>query len=146
MRPERAKRGPQAIGRSRGGPSTKLHALVDALGNPVAFALSPGQTHEMKHAHELLADVSNAYVVADSAYSSQALIDELRERGCNPVIGTNPTHPSRELDRDLYRERFQVESFFQRIKRFRRISMRFEKLAANYLAFVYLASILVWLL
>jgi transposase len=142
----RTKRGPQEIGRSRGGPSTKLHTLVDALGNPVAFALSPGQTHEMKHASELLESVRDAYVVGDSAYSSKALIEDLRARGCNPVIGTNPTHPSRELDRALYRERFQVENFFQRIKRFRRIAMRFEKLARNYLAFVYLAGALVWLL
>lgn len=145
MRPGRAKRGGQEIGRSRGGPSTKLHAIVDALGNPVRFALSPGQTHEMKHASELLANIENAYVVADSAYCAQSLVNELRGRGCNVVIANNPTHPRRSCDPDLYRERFLVENFFQRIKRLRRIAMRFEKLARNYLAFVYLAATLVWL-
>jgi len=145
MRRERVERGPQEIGRSRGGPSTKVHAVVDALGNPVRLELSPGQTHEMKVASDLLADVVDAYVVADSAYSSAALVGELEGRGCTVVIGNNPTHRHREIDTHLYRERFLVENFFQRIKRWRRIAMRFEKLARNYLAFLHLASVLVWL-
>ena len=67
MRRARRKEGAQEIGRSRGGPSTKIHAVVDALGNPVRIALSPGQTHEMKLAYELLGDISDAYVAGDSA-------------------------------------------------------------------------------
>jgi transposase len=140
------KQGPQEIGRSRGGPSTKIHALVDALGNPVCLVLSPGQTHEMKLAHQLLAGVADAYVVGDSAYSSKALVTELEGRRCNVVIATNPTHRPRTMDRSLYRERCLVEHFFQRIKRFRRIAMRFEKLSRNYLAFLHLAAVLIWLL
>lgn len=143
---ERAKRGPQEIGRSRGGPSTKIHAVVDALGNPVRLVLSPGQTHEMKVAHEVLEGVVDAYVVGDSAYSSRELIASLEERGCEVVIGNNPTHPARAIDTHLYRERYLVEHFFQKIKRFRRIAMRYEKLARNFMAFVQLASVLVWLL
>lgn len=101
----------------------------------------------MKLAPELLRDVTNAYVVADSAYDAKALVQELEERGCQVVIPSNPTRATlRDLDEHLYRERFQVEQFFQRIKRFRRIAMRFEKLARNFLAFVQLASALVWLL
>lgn len=119
--------------------------MVDALGNPVRLVLSPGQTHEMKVAPDILGDVVDAYVVADSAYSSAALIAELEGRGCAVVIGNNPTHRHRKIDTDLYRERFLVENFFQRIKRWRRIAMRFEKLARNYLAFLHLASVLVWL-
>ena len=142
----RVERGPQEIGRSRGGPSTKIHAVVDALGNPVHLALSPGQTHEMKLAHEVLADVADAYVVGDSAYSSSELIAALEKRGCQAVIGNNPTHPTRTIDTHLYAERYLVEHYFQKIKRFRRIAMRFEKLAGNFLAFVQLASVLVWLL
>jgi transposase len=140
-----SREGPQQIGRSRGGPSTKIHALVDALGNPVRRMLSPGQAHEMKFAFELLKDICDAYVVGDSAYSSQALVKELEARRCNAVLAANPTHAPRDFDRHLYRERFQVENFFQRIKRFRRIAMRFEKLARNYLAFLHLACALVWL-
>jgi transposase len=145
MRLGRAKRGPQEIGRSRGGPSTKVHAVVDALGNPIRLVLSPGQTHEMKVASEVLAGIGDAYVVGDSAYSSAALIAELEGRGCKVVIGNNPTHHHRQIDTHLYRERFLVENFFQRIKRFRRIAMRFEKLARNFMAFLQLASALIWL-
>jgi transposase len=140
------RRGPQEIGRSRGGPSTKIHALVDALGNPVSLVLSPGQTHEMKMAHELLADITDAYVVGDSAYSCGALVADLEQRRCKVVIASNPTHRQRTIDRHVYRERCLVEHFFQRLKRFRRIAMRFEKLSRNYLAFLHLASVLVWLL
>lgn len=100
----------------------------------------------MRVAHELLAHVRDAYVVGDSAYGSRQLVNALSERGCQVVIPSQPTHRARVFDRHTYRERHLVESFFQRIKRFRRIAMRFEKLARNYLAFVPLASVLVWLL
>jgi len=143
---ERVERGPQEIGRSRGGPSTKIHAVVDALGNPVRIALSPGQTHEMKLAHEVLADIADAYVVGDSAYSSAELIEALEKRSCEAVIGNNPTHPTRSFDTHLYAERYLVEHYFQKIKRFRRIAMRYEKLARNFLAFLHIASVMVWLL
>jgi transposase len=99
----------------------------------------------MTRARELLGDIRDAYVAGDSAYSSRALVEELEARGCKVVIDTNPTHRPRLIDSHLYGERFLVEHFFQRIKRLRRISMRFEKLARNYLSFVYLAAALVWL-
>jgi len=140
------KGGAQPIGRSRGGPSTKLHAVVDALGNPVRFVLTPGQAHEMRVASELLGEIHDAYVVGDSAYRSKRLVEELRGRGCQVVIPSQPTHLYRTFDGHMYRERRLVENFFQRIKRFRRIAMRFDKLACNYMAFVVLASVLVWLL
>ena len=140
------KNGAQEIGRSRGGPSTKIHAVVDALGNPVKLALSPGQTHEMKLAYALLADISNAYVAGDRAYDAAPLAQMLEAHGCSVVIPSNPTRAKqRPYDRHLYRERCLVEHLFQRIKRFRRIAMRFEKLARNFLAFLHLVSILVWL-
>jgi transposase len=142
----RLKKGPQEIGRSRGGPSTKIHVVVDALGNPVRVVLSPGQTHEMKLAYALLSDIHDAYVAGDSAYDAAPLAEQLRANGCTVVIPSNPTRASpRQIDRHLYRERSLVECFFQRIKRFRRIAMRFDKLARNFLAFVHLASALVWL-
>lgn len=143
----RLERGPQEIGHSRGGPSTKIHAVVDALGNPVRLALSEGQTHEMKRAHELLSGIKNAYVAGDRAYDAAGLELMLKANGCTVVIPSNPTRATiRDYDRDLYLERCLVEHFFQRIKRHRRIAMRFEKLARNFLAFLHLASALVWLL
>jgi len=146
MHRERAERGPQEIGRSRGGPSTKIHAVVDALGNRVRLALWPGQTHEMKLAHEVLLDIADAYVIGDSAYSAADLIAALEARGCQAVIGNNRTHPTRSIDTHLYAERYLVEHYLQKIKRFRRIAMRYEKLARNFLAFLHIASVLVWLL
>jgi len=110
------------------------------------MVLTPGQTHEMRVAEELLCDIHNAYVIGDSAYSAKALVDSLVARGCTVVIPANPTHRQRDYDTHLYKDRHLMENFFQRIKRFRRIAMRFEKLARNFLAFLFLASSLVWLL
>jgi putative transposase len=121
--------------------------VVDALGNPVRLALSPGQTHEMKLAYELLGDITDAYVAGDAAYDAGPLVALLQANRCVPVIPSNPTRPTqRDVDRHLYRERHRVENFFQRIKRFRRIAMRFDKLARNFLSFVHLACVMVWLL
>jgi transposase len=100
----------------------------------------------MTRAYELLAGVSNAYVVGDKAYDAAPLVDALRERGCTVVIPLRVDRRSvRKIDTHLYKERHLVECFFQRIKRFRRVAMRFEKLAANFLAFIHLACVLVWL-
>ena len=122
--------------------------MVDALGNPTKLLLSPGQAHEMTKAFELVRDVRDAHVVGDSAYCSGPLVAQLRAQGCTPVLARNPMHrrhATDPFDRDLDRERCLVEHFFQKLKCFRRIAMRYEKLARHYLAFVQLASVLVWL-
>jgi putative transposase len=100
----------------------------------------------MRHAHELLAGLENAYIVGDRAYDAASLSAQLEAQKCANVIPSNPTRAAlREIDTHIYRERCLVEHFFQRIKRHRRIAMRYEKLARNFLAFVQLAAILVWL-
>lgn len=100
----------------------------------------------MKLAYELLGDITDAYVAGDMAYDAGPLIERLVANRCTVVIPSNPTRATqREIDLDLYKERHLVECFFQRIKRFRRIAMRFEKLARNFLAFLHLACVLVWL-
>lgn len=101
----------------------------------------------MKLAYELLGDVVDAYVAADRAYDAGPLVALLRHNRCEVVIPSNSTRAGlRGYDRHLYRERCLVEHFFQRIKRFRRIATRFEKLARNFLAFLHVAAVLVWLL
>lgn len=101
----------------------------------------------MKLASVLLADIADAYVAGDSAYDARSLVEQLESQGCVVVIPSHPTRAvQRGIDRHLYKERCLVEQFFQRIKRFRRVAMRFEKLSRNFLAFVLLASVLVWLL
>jgi transposase len=100
----------------------------------------------MKLAPELLRGILNAYVIGDSAYDARALAEQLQAQGCDFIVPSNPTRAvQRELDRHLYKERRLVENFFQCIKRFRRVAMRFEKLSRNFLAFVLLASVLVGL-
>jgi len=94
----------------------------------------------------LLSDITDAYVAGDRAYDAGPLVEHLQANRCTVVIPSNPTRAlQRQIDLDLYKERHLVECFFQRIKRFRRVAMRFEKLACNFLAFVQLAAILVWL-
>jgi len=103
----------------------------------------------MRLAYSLLSGLENAYVAGDKAYDAQPLVQMLEDKGCTAVIPSNERNTGgishREIDEHLYKERHLVECFFQRIKRFRRISMRFEKLARTFLGFLYLASVLVWL-
>jgi transposase len=140
------KTGPQAIGRSRGGPTTKIHARVDALGNPVHLHLTEGQVHDVTQVQTLLAGVHHANVIADKGYDANSVVDLALSQGCTAVIPSRSCRKQpREFDRHLYKERCLVENFFQRIKCNRRVAMRFEKLAANFLAMVQLAAILVWL-
>lgn len=115
------------------------------MGNPVRIILSPGQRNDIKLADKLLDGIHDAYVAADRAYDAKALVEMLEANRCTVVIPSNPTRAvQREIDLHLYKERHLVECFFQRLKRFRRIAMRFEKLARNFLAFVHLACVLIW--
>ncbi|MDZ5649428.1 IS5 family transposase [Nitrospirillum sp. BR 11828] len=136
----------QAIGRSRGGLTTKIHAVVDALGNPVAISLTAGQVSDFSQALPLLAKIAPRAFIADNAYDGDALIAALSERGILPVI---PSKANRLIVRDtdfaLYRERNLVERFFNKLKSFRAIATRYDKLASTFLAAVYLVSAVIWL-
>jgi transposase len=121
---------------------------VDALGNPVRLSVTEGQVHDITQAAELLGSVHQANVIADKGYDSDALIAVLAERDCAAVIPPRDCRAGRrrEYDKHVYKERFLVECFFQKIKRNRRLSMRFEKLAAHFLGMLTLASALIWAL
>ena len=143
------KKGAQAIGRSRGGATTKIHALVDADGQPVRLVLSEGQQHDIMQAPELLKELRNAYVVADRAYDSNALREQLRSQLrsqlCRPVIHSPKGRKiKRRSNKALYKTRHRVENFFQRVKRYRRVATRYEKLAQNFLSMVAFAAVLTW--
>ncbi len=134
-------------GRSRGGLTTKIHAVVDAKGLPICLALSAGQDHDSLLAKELLSGLrSNCMLLADRAYDSDVIRDLVRERGAWANIP--PKRNRRKpicFSRHLYRDRNHVERFFNRIKHCRRIATRYYKLAANFLAFIKLAAIRLWL-
>jgi transposase len=95
----------------------------------------------------LLSLVRNAYVVGDKGYDAQSLREQLYQQGCKVVIPPNPTRREQyRYDRRLYRRRHRVENFFQRLKRYRRVATRYEKLAENFFAMICLAAALIWLL
>ena len=142
----RKKNGAQAIGRSRGGPSTKIHALTDALGNPCALMLTPGQDHDLAGAEPLLENANPDAVIGDKAYDADVLIDKLTDRGATPVIPPKANRKEmRECDFALYCERNLIERFFNKIKHFRGIATRYDKLARNYLAAVQLVATIILL-
>ena len=126
--------------------TTKIHAVVDAHGNPVALSLTPGQAADITQAGPLLAELEPQAVLADKGYDSDDLVANLVGRGIKPVIPpkANRKHP-RETDFALYCERNVVERFFNKIKHYRGIATRFDKLASTFLAGVLLVSMLVWL-
>jgi transposase len=136
----------QAIGRSRGGLTTKIHALVDALGNPVELMLTPGQAHDLTCAEALIENANPDALIADKAYDADPFVDTLSEREITPVI---PPKTNRKIEREcdfaLYCERNLVERFFNQLKHFRAIATRYDKLARNFLAGVQLASITILL-
>ena len=136
----------QALGRSRGGFSTKVHIAVDALGNPLRFILTPGQSHDSPQADALIEGYSTQALIADKGYDSKELVDEVKARNVEAVIPPRSNRKEqREYDKHLYKERHLVECFINKIKHYRRLFSRFEKLSKNYLGFLSFVSALIWL-
>lgn len=136
----------QALGRSRGGFSTKIHLKTEALGNPLAFRLTPGQQHDITQAPALLGDDECDYVMADMSYDANDFRNLIEARGATAVI---PSRKNRKTpyayDRHLYKERHLVECCFNKLKHYRRIFSRFDKLDARFLGFLSFAATLIWL-
>jgi len=152
-----SKRGPQAdqgdhvaarcMGRSRGGLTTKIHALVDANGNPIALKLTEGQAHDGRSADDLLDGLGAGQILlAERAYDSDALRTALAERGAWANVKPMPRRVNiPAFSPFLYRYRNLVERFFNKIKHFRAVATRFEKHDANYLAVVKLVAARIWM-
>ncbi len=138
----------EALGRSRGGFSTKIHAITDALGNPLDFLLTGGQASDIGQAETLLelAPEGAEALSGDKGYDSDAFIDAIKAYGMSAVIPPrgNRSEP-RECDWFVYKERHLIECFFNKIKHYRRIFSRFEKLARNYMGFIRFVSAIIWL-
>lgn len=139
----------QALGRSRGGFTTKIHVTVDGLGNPLRFVLTAGQAADIGQAVILVDDLAFDRIIADRGYAAQDFFDWIVAKEMEPVI---PPHPcavgekaERPYDKWLYRERHLVECFINKIKHFRRIFSRFDKLASRFLGFLHFVSSLIWL-
>jgi transposase len=137
----------QSMGRSRGGLTSKIHAVVDRSGLPVRLALTAGEAHHNRLAAKLLSRLkSGSMLVADRGYDADWIRTLVRQHGSWANI---PPKRNRTealcFSPYLYRARNLVERFFNKIKQYRRVATRYDKLAANYLAFIQLASIRLWL-
>jgi transposase len=136
----------QAIGRTKGGLNTKLCALVEGQGRMVAAVLAPGQTYEVEAAAPLLDTLKNVLLVGDKGFDADALRQKMLAQGCLACI---PPRSRRRAPawyhRGFYRQRHKIENFFQRIKVYKRVSTRYEKLALTFLNFVLVAAVFDWL-
>ena len=137
---------PQAIGRTKGGINTKLAAIVDRGGRAVALGLAAGQRHDLYAVEPILPCLRRHRAVADKGFDADTFRARLRRQHTRVCIPPKRTRRSPvAFHRGYYRHRHRVENFFCRIKRHRRISTRYEKLALTYLGFVQLAAVVDWL-
>jgi transposase len=144
----REKRGQagEALGRSRGGFSTKIHIIVDALGNPVEFLLTAGQEADVTQSEPSIVGHKAGAFILDKAYDSDAVVAAAKRQGAEAVIPPKRNRKvPRDYDKHLYKERKEVEWFISLIKQYRRVATRYEKTARNFLGFVHAASIMVLL-
>ena len=135
------------MGRSRGGLTTKIHALVDACGLPILLKLTEGQAHDGSSAQDMLGSLERGSVlIADRAYDSDALHRDLATRGVKANVRLMPNRVNRPpFNKRLYRKRNLVERFFNKLKHFRAVATRYDKRDDNYLAGVMLASVRIWM-
>ena len=135
------------MGRSRGGLTTKVHALTDARGLPLELVLTPGQAADCPVAAQLLSHLrQDTVVLADKAYDADWLRRQIEAAGAAANIPPKVHRRSTlAFNRTLYRDRNRIERFFNRIKHFRRLATRYEKHAANFLAMLKLAAAQLWL-
>ena len=135
------------MGRSRGGLTTKIHALVDAEGLPIALKLTEGQAHDGKSAEDMLEQMQAGQILlADRAYDSDAMRQALAKRGAWANVKPMPGRKNiPAFSAFLYRYRNLVERFFNKLKHFRGVATRYDKRADNYLAGVKLASARLWM-
>jgi transposase len=127
--------------------STKIHTLVDALGNPLGFFLTGGQAHDLDGADHLLPTMEAGLLIADKAFDADnRVLVPLAAAGKSAVI---PPKARRRLPRDfdhhLYKARHLIENFFAKLKQYRAIATRYDKTARNFLAGVHLAASVIWL-
>lgn len=138
----------EAIGKSRGGNTTKIHMVVDAYGLPIEFELTGGEVHDCKAAPALIEQSPNSdYIIADKGYDSEELRDSIRKKGSIPMIPrkNNSKMGNQDMDWCLYKYRHLVENIFARLKHYRAIATRYDKLKRNFLSMLAMACAYIWL-
>lgn len=136
----------QALGRSRGGFSTKIHGVCDARGRPLDFLLSAGQAADCTYALPLLQDKAYDALLADKGYDTDAIVAHVTQQGaaCGIPAKKHRTTP-RFYDRELYKARHKIACTFGFLKHYRRVFARFEKIAWRFQAFLHFAAALQWM-
>ena len=138
----------QAIGKSVGGNTTKIHMAVDACGFPIEFQLTGGEVHDAKVAPELIAKLPKAdYTIADKGYDSEEVREQIRQNSSTPIIPRkkNSKTGNADIDWGLYKYRHLVENIFARLKHFRAIATRYDKLKRNYASMLAMGCSYIWL-
>ena len=138
----------QAIGKSVGGNTTKIHMAVDAFGLPIEFMLTGGEVHDAKAASALIKRLPRAdYTVADKGYDSEEIRNQIRDKSSTPIIPRKKNSKTGNADFDwgLYKYRHLVENIFARLKHFRAIATRYDKLKRNYASMLAMACSYIWL-
>ena len=137
----------QAIGVSRGGRTTKIHAVVDGKGRPLSFTVTGGQVHDSQVVEEILATPrSPLAITADKAYDSAKVRQQIKDEGALPIIPNRCNALKKAYcPKRFYRRRHKIENFFCRIKDWRRIATRYDKLARNFQAATTLVGVLYWI-
>jgi transposase len=137
----------QAMGKTRGGRNSKIMALTDVRGLPVKLSLIEGQAYEGHHVIELLDDPRGLMVVGDKGFDDDKLRKQLEEVGAEHCFPSKSNRKKkRRLNKKLYRQRYRVENFFCRLKRWSCASTRRDKLALHFLFLIQFASIIDWLI
>ena len=129
------------------GRTTKIHLATDANGLPIDFKITGGQVHDSQVAEQLIETVEEAdYLIADKGYDAVTIRILIKNKNMIPIIPmrSNSKRLNKEFDKYLYRLRHLVENAFARLKHFRAIATRFDKLARNYQSMIYIACMFIW--
>ena len=134
----------QAIGRSKGGMTTKILALTDALGNLVRFVLLPGQRFDTVGVPPLIDGLAFGALIADTAFDTNDLVADLNERGAKIGIAQHPRRTTPlAIDREMYKWRHLIENFFCKLKDFKRIALRADKTDQSFAAMIHIAAAII---
>jgi transposase len=132
----------QEVGRSKGGFTTKLHAACDALGNPIRFFITPGQRSDYTKALDLIDGQVMQALLADKGYNANYMIEAPIQVGAGAVIPPSSIRKTPgNYDSTLYKERNLIERMFNKLKNFRRVATRYDKLSIAYPSFVAVAAL-----
>ncbi|PHV03390.1 IS5 family transposase [Iodobacter sp. BJB302] len=138
----------EAIGKSRAGNTSKIHLAVDAYGLPIAFEITGGEINDCTAAPQLVAQLPSAEVIiADKGYDSESIRQQIKAQGARSVIPRkrNSIKGNTDLDRGLYCYRHLVENAFARLKHYRAVAFRYDKLKRNYESVIAMACAFLWL-